>query len=198
MFSFWWQGARPGRRGIVVGPEAMGGGAGVAEVTVFIDDAVLGEFPPLCIKEGIPTSDRLTWREPASPLGTAWWLILLGPVGWLIAGLSGHITASLPFCEFAYRRLKVAQRMLTIWITFAVVAYVLALATVVIHSRASLAAAAALGLAALAATVKVIIEKRRLRYLIVRLELDGSRRWVTISGVHPDFARAVAARRATR
>jgi hypothetical protein len=71
------------------------------------------------------------------------------------------------------------------------------LAAVAIQSRASIAAAVALGLAALAATVKAAIETRRLRYLIVRLELDGSRRWVTISGVHPAFAQEVAARRAT-
>jgi hypothetical protein len=68
---------------------------------------------------------------------------------------------------------------------------------VVLHSRASLAAAAALGLGALGATVKAIIEKRRLRYLIVRLELDASRRWVTISGVHPAFAEAVNGAQAT-
>lgn len=108
----------------------------MVEVTVFVDDAVLGDFPPLCIKEGIPTSDRLTWREPVSPLGSAWLLILLGPVGWLclllIGGQSGHVTAKLPFCEFAYCRLKVAQRMRTIWVTFAVVATLLALAAVTI------------------------------------------------------------------
>jgi hypothetical protein len=202
MFSFWSQGARAGERGILTRPGLiMGGGAGVAEVTVFIDDAVLGNFPPLCIKEGIPTSDRLTWREPVNPLGSAWLLLFLGPVGWLclllIAGRSGHVTAKLPFCEFAYRRLQVARRMQTIWVTFAVIAWLLGLGAVAIHSRASIAAAAALGLGALAATVKAVIETRRLRYLIVRLDLDGSRRWVTISGVHPTFVQEVAARRST-
>jgi hypothetical protein len=169
----------------------------VAEVTVFIDDAVLGEFPPLCIKEGIPTSDRLTWREPVRFPGTGWWLFLLSPLGWLIAGRGGYVTARLPFCEFAYRRLKVAQRMYTTWLTFAVAAYLLGLAALGIHTGSSFAAAAALGLGALGATVKAIIEKRRLRYLIVRLDLDGSRRWVTISGVHPAFAQAVAAHQDT-
>jgi hypothetical protein len=85
--------------------------------------------------------------------------------------------------------------MQTIWLTFAVVAYLLGLAAVAIHSSASLGAAVALGLGALGATAKAIVGKYRLRYLIVRLELDASRRWVTISGVHPAFAQAVAAER---
>jgi len=58
------------------------------------------------------------------------------------------------------------------------------------------AAAVVLAGGALAATVKAFIEWQRLGYLTVRLELDGSRRWVTISGVHPALATAVAAGRA--
>jgi hypothetical protein len=173
----------------------------VAEVTVFIDDAVLGDFPPLCVKEGIPTDDRLTLSEPVNRLGPAWLLVLVGPIGWLclviLGWRGGSIRARLPFCEFAYRRLKVAQRMQTIWVTFAVISFLLGLAALAIHSRASMAAAVALALGALAATVKLVLETRRLRYLAVRLELDGSLRWVTISGVHPAFAAAVAARRAS-
>jgi hypothetical protein len=175
----------------------------VAEITVFIDDAVLGDFPPLCVKEGVPTDDRLTLSEPANRLGPLWLviLVLVGPIGWLCLALlgwrGGHIRAKLPFCEFAYRRLKVAQRMQTIWVTFAVILFLLALTASVVHTRASIAAAVALGLGALAATVKALIETRCLRYLVVRLELDGSRRWVTITGVHPAFAAAVAARRAS-
>jgi hypothetical protein len=90
MFSFWWQGARvePARYGQATWSDRRGG-TGVAEVTVFIDDAMLGELPPLCIKEGIPTSDRLTWGEPVSFLGTGWLLFLLGPLGWLMARRSG-------------------------------------------------------------------------------------------------------------
>ena len=63
------------------------------------------------------------------------------PVGWLVGARRQYITAKLPFSEFAYRRLRVAQRMLTIWVTFAVIAYLSGLAAVAIHSRASLATA---------------------------------------------------------
>jgi asparagine N-glycosylation enzyme membrane subunit Stt3 len=170
----------------------------VAEVTVFIDDAVLGSFPSLCVKEGIPTSDRLEWRESVGSFGTAGRFLLFGPIGWLLGARRQYVTAKLPFCEFAYRRLRVAQRMLTIWITFAVIAALLSLAALAVHSRPSLVVAATLGLGALGATVKAVIEKWRLHYLTVRLELDGSRRWLTISGVHPAFVQAVAATRADR
>jgi hypothetical protein len=201
MFSFWRQGTLWGRSGILTGAGAIVGRTGVAEVTVFIDDAVLGEFPPLCIKEGVPTTDRLNWREPVNRLGLAWFLLLFGPLGWLclwlFASWGGQVSAKVPFCEYAYRRLKVAQRMLTIWMTFAVVSYLLALAAVAVHTRVSFAVAAALGAGALGATVKAVLENWRLRSLGIRLRLDGSRRWVTISGVHPAFAEAVVARRAT-
>jgi hypothetical protein len=204
MFSFWSQEVRGGAEYPDATWSDRGGGTGVAEITVFIDDAVLGDFPPLCVKEGVPTDDRLTLREPVNRLGPAWLVILVilvGPIGWLCLALlgwrGGDIRATLPFCEFAYRRLKVAQRMQTIWVIFAVIAYLLALTALAIHSRASIAAAVALGLGALGATVKAVLETRRLRYLVVRLQLDGSRRWVTISGVHPAFAAAVAARRAS-
>jgi hypothetical protein len=46
--------------------------------------------------------------------------------------------------------------------------------------------------AAVASAVKAIIETRRLRRAEVHLALDASGRWVTLSGVHPDFAAAVA------
>ena len=35
----------------------------MAEVTVFVDDVVLGRLPPLCVKEGISTADQLTVRD---------------------------------------------------------------------------------------------------------------------------------------
>jgi hypothetical protein len=51
----------------------------------------------------------------------------------------------------------------------------------------------AVGLAVLAAgaMTKVVVESVHLSRLAVRLSLDASRRWVTLSGVHPDFVESV-------
>jgi hypothetical protein len=40
----------------------------------------------------------------------------------------------------------------------------------------------------------VALQTRQVRRAEVQLVLDASRRWVTIRGVHPDFAAAVADR----
>jgi hypothetical protein len=173
----------------------------MAEVTVFVDDVVLGRLPALCVKEGIPTADHLTVRDASGGpgFGAAWLLVLLGPIGWIVllylslAG-GGGVTGRLPFSEFAYRRLVVAQRMQTAWIAAAIVVGLLAFVGLVIHSSASLAAAIALGAATVGAVAEVALQTRQVRRAEVHLVLDASRRWVTIRGVHPDFAAAVADR----
>jgi hypothetical protein len=177
----------------------------MAEVTVFVDDVVIGRLPALCVKEGVPTTDRLTVRDASSGpgFGAAWLLVLVGPIGWIvllylsIAG-KGGLTGRLPFSEFAYRRLMVAQRMQTVWIAAAVVVGLLASLSLAIYSSTrssgSSAAAIVLGAATVAAVVKLALQTREVRRAEVQLLLDDSRRWVTIKGVHPDFAAAVARR----
>jgi hypothetical protein len=171
----------------------------MAQVTVFIDDVVTGRLPSVCVKEGVPTEDRLTVRDATggSGLGFAWLLVVLGPVGWvglfIIAAISRKgLTGRLPFCEFAYRRLVVLQRMQTVWFVATGLLVMLAFAAVEIQSSASKAAAVALAVAAVAALIKAVLETRRVRQAEVHMELDGSGRWVTLSGVHPDFAAALA------
>jgi hypothetical protein len=56
-----------------------------------------------------------------------------------------------------------------------------------------LAAAIALCAATVGAVVKIALQTRQVRRAEVHLELDKSQRWVTMHGVHPDFAAAVAA-----
>jgi hypothetical protein len=179
----------------------------MAQVTAFVDDVVLGRLPSLCVKEGVPTEDRLNLRSAVggSGLGFAWLLILLGPLGWIILGFvalahpsGGYLTARLPFSQFAYRRLVVARRMLRVWLGAAAVAGVLALLSLGLQRSGSAAAAVVLGAAALAALFKAGVESRRLRYAQVQIEMDASRRWITIYGAHPDFVSAVAAMQADR
>jgi hypothetical protein len=92
----------------------------MASVTVFVDDAVLGNLSPVCVIDGVPTDDALTITQQVgnrTGLGVAWLLVLAGPLGWL--GLivisafkqSGEaLTVTLPFSEAAYLRRGQAER----------------------------------------------------------------------------------------
>src|ERR671910_1076790 len=57
----------------------------MASVTGFVEDAVGGNFPPVCIRTGRPAASIATVRVPVGgPSGALWLLVLLGPVGWLL------------------------------------------------------------------------------------------------------------------
>jgi hypothetical protein len=173
----------------------------MAEVTVFVDDAVRGTLPARCVKEGIPTPDRLTQHQQVGGNGGLGWaalLIFLGPVGWfilIVIALSQrapeYVSANLPFSEFAYRRLVVARRMHRIWLALSGAAAVLAALAWAIGSTTSTLVALVLACAAVGSLISALVEGQRRRRAGVTLTLDGSRRWLTISGVHPDFAQAV-------
>ena len=163
-------------------------------VRVFVDEAVLGNFPPVCVKDGVRTTDRLTVTQPigAGPLSWAWLLVFLGPVGWILLlvlaavarGGGEVLTVELPWSETVYRRAVHARRYRR---TGALATVVLATVALVVHSHPAPASGllvfclVALATAALAVTVVAT----------VRLARDASRRWVTIGRVHPAFAQAV-------
>lgn len=98
----------------------------MAEVTVFVDTAVFGALPPLCVKEGTPTGDHLTLCSDVSAatgLGAAWLLVLFGPIGWLLLIVialtresSEALAVRLPFSEVAYQRYRGARRMKYSWL----------------------------------------------------------------------------------
>jgi hypothetical protein len=102
----------------------------VAEVTVFVDDAVLGRLPSVCVKDGTYTDDRLTVSQQlgGGGLGVLWLLILIGPVGWLaliiISSMrrsGGMLTVTLPFSQVAYERFVRSRRERWPWGVIAVV-----------------------------------------------------------------------------
>lgn len=173
----------------------------MAAVTVFVDDAVLGRLPPICVKDGVATSDRLTTAQDvggSAGLGVAWLLILAGPLGWLgllVLGFSrrggDYLTVTLPYSEVAYERVRRAtavRRRAALILAGTSVATLLALLLRTTDSRLL-----AIGLAVVAAgaLIKVTLESFQLRRLAVPVVLDASRRWVTLYGVHPRFAEAV-------
>jgi hypothetical protein len=173
----------------------------VANVTVFVDDAVCGTLPPICVKEGVPTDDRLTMRSEVgggTRLGIAWLLVLAGPLGWLALVVialmrrpSDWLTVRLPLREEAYQRYRLARRMMTLWFIVAFTAAVVVPVFLRMHHFDSTLAAITFGLFACAALVAGIWEWRIAWKASVKVELDASRRWVTLSGVHPSFVEAV-------
>ncbi len=174
----------------------------MADVTVFVDDAVTGALPAVCAKDGTATGDRMRVRSDVggtAGLGVAWLLLLAGPLGWLgllvISGSKGSsgdvLTVDLPISEPAYQRVRAARALRG----RACLAGML--------GGASVLAAAMVGdgwmLMPIAAAVVVIaivvlfVAESRINRSLVGVELDASRRWVTLSKVHPAFVAACAA-----
>jgi hypothetical protein len=173
----------------------------VAEVTVFVDRAVLGDLPPICVIDGVVTDDRLTFTQGVgnrSGLGVAWLLVLAGPLGWLgLAVIAAFrptgetLTVTLPFSEAAYHRKVRAEQAR--WRAGLVTIAVVVGAVIALAQRTTDYRLAALGLAVVGciALVTVLVEATKVRRTSVRLELDASRRWLTLRGVHPAFTDAV-------
>src|SRR5690606_18299 len=96
-------------------------GRAMAAVTVFVDRAVQGDFPRVCVIDGIDTADTLTVHREiggGESLGLAWLLLLAGPLGWLgllvvasyRSGRAEVLTIRLPYSAAAYARLQAARR----------------------------------------------------------------------------------------
>ncbi len=173
----------------------------MASVTVFVDDAVLGRLPPVCVKDGIWTDDRLTFTQDVggrTGLGVAWLLVLAGPLGWIglfiIAATRQNtelLTVTLPYGEAAHLRLSQAQRTRSQTTVLMLGALVAAFVALLFRTTDSRLLALALAIVVVGALIKAIIETRTVNKAMVRLSLDASRRWVTLSGVHPDFEAAI-------
>ena len=172
----------------------------MAEVTVFVDDAVRGRLPDICAKSGVPARGRLRITEEigrSNRLGILWLLLFLGPPGWIIFLFLGsssageHLDVDVPFSDAAYERFTSARRLkntalvagslggifllfLTAWAGLGLSGFVLAAGVIVV------------------AFVGAIVGEFQLGRASVGVRLDASRRWVTLRGVHPTFVSACA------
>ncbi len=169
----------------------------MAQATVFVDDAIRGTLPPICVKEGTPTVDRLVIRTKVGTGyggGIAWLLLLAGPLGWLgllmfamARGPAGVLTVQVPFSAAANERFRAARG--ACWMaSLATLGLVAAALVGVTHDTFDgrvLGVIAAVG--ALMALVRWVVELHRLQQCSVGISLDASRRWVTMSRVHPAF-----------
>jgi hypothetical protein len=59
--------------------------ASMSDVAIFVDDAVLGRLPMVCVRTGAPADGlhRIHQRIGGQP-GWALLLVLLGPIGWIV------------------------------------------------------------------------------------------------------------------
>ena len=182
----------------------------MADVRVFVDDAVLGRLPGTCVKEGVATTDRLLLRTPVGDgarLGALWLLLFAGPLGWIAffvlsssrSARAEVLSVELPFSAPAFARVSAArrsQRRGTLLAGLGVGLFLLGAITAagLYDPRSAVLAVCAVGLV-IVGLVTSVLGGRAHRAALVGVELDASRRWVTISGVHHAFAAAVAEQR---
>jgi hypothetical protein len=172
----------------------------MAQAVVFVDDAVRGDLPPVCAKTGESTWDHLVTTAPVGNgggLGAAWLLILFGPIGWLVllvyaSTRSGEtLTVKLPYADAAYEELTRAIRTRRNCVLGAGGLFIGALLLATLQTFTARAAAVALAVVGLGLVVSAISETIRMRRASVRVELDASRRWVTLSRISDELAEAI-------
>ena len=178
----------------------------MAEVTVFVDDAVLGLLPRVCSKRGTPTGSRLRTVEEvgrSNRLGVLWLLVLAGPLGWIALlflasrDAGEHLAVEVPLSDEAYDELAAAERLRRLAVVGGIGAVV---ALLLLGSWAQLQATGVVLLAGavVVTLVAVLVAERRIDRASIGVSLDASRRWVTLSGVHPAFVAACREQQAER
>lgn len=165
----------------------------MAAVSVFVDDAIRGDLPLVCAKTGEPTDLMIRMRQPVGGglPAAAWLLLLLGPMGIIILvvlalGWPGaeQLTVRIPETEASFAR----ERQLERWRLAALGAGVFVPLCGAWSNAALPALWLALGAAFLitAAVLHVMVWRQS-----IGVSIDVTRRWVTLTGVHPAFAEAV-------
>ncbi|HVL28958.1 MAG TPA: hypothetical protein VM390_12470 [Acidimicrobiales bacterium] len=164
-------------------------------VTVFVDEAVRGDFPPVCARTGRPTDDLAWFERPVS--GRNWallLLLLLGPPGWLVLVVllatdrRETLTVRLPYSPEAWaadRRLR--ARSLG---TFAAGAAAV-LAGYGFTGTGPAGVWFVIGMGLVVGGAALAWARRAAD---PSFSLDASRRWVTVTNVHPAFVEATLAR----
>ena len=160
-------------------------------VGVFVDDAIRGDLPMVCAKTGQPADLLVRVRQPIGGMPPVMWLLfLLGPIGFfgmlLIAMLwpSEQLTVRLPEAQASVERRRQLERTRLAALGAGVAFPVLGVVGVPLFSALCLALGLAFFVAAGAVTL--MLWRRR-----IGVSIDVTRRWVTLTNVHPAFAEAV-------
>ena len=162
----------------------------MASVTVFVDDAVKGDLPPVCVRTGRPAGTRVTVDASVGGLGVLWLLLLAGPIGWLVllvlllAGKGSEtLTVKLPYTADAFARERQLRNMRDAAVVLALFALIAAVAHPLLAPMVWVVLAGALVAVACAAHVFLDVQSPT-------VGLDASRRWVQLGNVHPALASA--------
>lgn len=170
-------------------------GRGSARATVLADDYVQGRLPRRCVATGRSTRSRLADRTTIDGPSSAWFLaLLLGPVGWimlafvLLTARRSVLAGEYPLADAVWASVRQRRRR-------AFVPAALGLVLLLLAALADFAVGVSLVIL-LVTLVACLALYWRATAVLPRIELDATRRWVTLHGVHPDFAAAAAAVRA--
>lgn len=171
----------------------------MAEVKVFVQDAMAGNLPAVCVKDGTSAVGVLPVRAQidsgTAGLGWVWLLLFLGPPGWLALMVvvlwrrpSGGVVVQVPYSSGARRRLvrtRVTERVAVVSVLVLMLGEIIIL--LVDPPTAALLSTLAVGIMAVAAVVTVV-SALRLGSMEVRARIDRSGQWVVLSEVNSDFA----------
>ena len=164
----------------------------MAAAEVFVDDAVRGRLPRVCVKTGALADMDVRRSITLGRLGGGvWLLVLLGPLGWLalvaVAVLGPRretLTVRLPYSRAAWD----AERRRRYQVALLGVVGFAALALALVARQLFPLMWVAIGVVALLAA---FVLGSVAYFDDVGVSLDASRRWVTLTRVSPAFAAAL-------
>ena len=163
----------------------------MAAVSVFVDDAIRGTLPLVCAKTGEPADIVVRMRQPVGGMPkVAWLLVVLGPVSFPVIFLLAllwpgeQLTVRIPESDASFERERHMQRLRLAALGAGVVVPLAGVMSVGMLLGLWLALGAAFFVAA--GTLSIMLWRQS-----VGVSIDVTRRWVTLTNVHPSFVEAV-------
>ncbi len=163
----------------------------MAAVSVFVDDAIRGTLPLVCAKTGDTADIVVRMRQPVGGMPKVLWLAaLFPPVGFvgvfLLALLwpGEQLTVRIPQTDASFERERHMQRLRLAALGAGVVVPLAGVMSVGMFLGLWLALGVAFFVVAGALSIMLWRET-------IGVSIDVTRRWVTLTNVHPDFVEAV-------
>lgn len=163
----------------------------MAAVSVFVDDAIRGDLPLICAKTGEPADVIIRIRQPVGGMPrVVWLLVVLGavsfPVIFLLALLwpGEQLTVRVPQTDASFERERHMQRLRLAALGAGVVVPLAGVMSVGMFLGLWLALGVAFFVVAGALSIMLWRET-------IGVSIDVTRRWVTLTNVHPNFVEAV-------